>query len=65
MSLMATRSSLCTNCLDGIKVGDLIEQNSLTQGWQHVECPEEKPREVCQDCFLEIANNGECGCSNA
>ena len=63
MSFPATRSSLCTNCFDGIKVGDIIERNTLTRGWQHVECPPEKPREVCPVCFLEKANNGACGCA--
>ena len=63
MSFPATKASACPRCDEGIKPGEHIEQNTLTRAWQHLECPPAKPREVCQVCFLEIANNGECGCA--
>jgi hypothetical protein len=53
----------CPDCEVGIKSGDEIV---FREGaWVHVECPEEKTREVCQVCFQEKSVTGACGCEGS
>jgi hypothetical protein len=61
MSFTAIYSGTCRDCDGPIKVGEKIRSSS-EGGYAHVECPEEKPADVCKKCFMAKAANGSCEC---
>ncbi|WP_406245838.1 hypothetical protein ACI7YT_12420 [Microbacterium sp. M] len=62
MSIHAQYQNVCVACDGAIRYGDLIDKDPFTEKWMHATCPEDKPREVCLECFMEKAANGACGC---
>lgn len=62
MSIEAKYENDCAACDGPIRVGELIDRDPFTEMWMHEECPERKARPVCNQCFMEIALNGECSC---
>lgn len=63
MSIEAKYQDTCVACEGVIRPGQQIERDSFTEKWVHAECPQDKPREVCLECFMEKALNGACGCA--
>ena len=57
----AKHPGYCANCGETFDRGELVRY--VDDAIEHVECVDIRPaRDVCPECFLEKAVNGECGC---
>lgn len=64
MSVEAKYPATCIACYGAIRAGQQIDRDPFTEKWMHAECPQDRPREVCTECFMEKALNGSCGCES-
>lgn len=67
MSFAAQFPGKCSACGDWFTEGATIQRDPDGKGYRHADCDEADAlpsvaREVCDRCWLEKSETGECGC---